>query len=42
LVKRLVEAQGGAVGVTSALGAGATFFATLPRRPDSSVLDHLR
>jgi len=42
LVKRLVEAQGGAVGVTSTLGAGATFFATLPRRPDSSVLDHLR
>jgi signal transduction histidine kinase len=42
LVKRLVEAQGGTVGVTSTLGAGATFFATLPRRPDSSVLDHLR
>ncbi len=42
LVKRLVEAQGGTVGVTSALGAGATFFATLPRRPDSPVLDHLR
>jgi PAS domain S-box-containing protein len=42
LVKRLVEAQGGAVGVTSALGAGATFFATLPRRPDSAVLDHPR
>jgi PAS domain S-box-containing protein len=35
LVKRLVEAQGGAVGVTSTLGAGATFFATLPRRPDA-------
>ena len=42
LVKRLVEAQGGTVGVTSTLGAGATFFATLPRRPDSSVLEHLR
>ena len=38
LVKRLVEAQGGAVGVTSALGAGATFFATLPRRPDSAAM----
>ena len=35
LVKRLVEAQGGAVGVTSSLGAGATFFATLPRRPEA-------
>jgi PAS domain S-box-containing protein len=36
LVKRLVEAQGGTVGVTSALGAGATFFATLPRRGTAS------
>jgi signal transduction histidine kinase len=33
LVKRLIEAQGGTVGVTSTEGAGATFFATLPRRP---------
>ena len=33
LVKRLIEAQGGSVGVTSAEGEGATFFATLPRRP---------
>ncbi len=31
LTKRLVEAQGGNVGVTSKLGVGSTFFASLPR-----------
>ncbi|HTJ83249.1 MAG TPA: hybrid sensor histidine kinase/response regulator [Polyangiaceae bacterium] len=32
LTKRLVEAQGGSVGARSTVGAGSTFFATLPRR----------
>ncbi|HEY1813987.1 MAG TPA: response regulator [Kofleriaceae bacterium] len=32
LTKRVVEAQGGEVGVTSKLGEGSTFFAILPRR----------
>jgi PAS domain S-box-containing protein len=31
LTKRLVEAQGGTVGVRSTFGSGSTFFATLPR-----------
>jgi PAS domain S-box-containing protein len=31
LTKRLVEAQGGRVGVTSEFGAGSTFYAVLPR-----------
>ncbi len=31
LTKRLVEAQGGSVGVTSEVGTGSTFFAVLPR-----------
>jgi signal transduction histidine kinase len=31
LTKRIVEAQGGRVGVTSEVGAGSTFFALLPR-----------
>ena len=31
LTRRLVEAQGGKVGVTSAIGKGSTFFAVLPR-----------
>ena len=31
LTRRLVEAQGGRVGVTSRLGQGSTFFAVLPR-----------
>ncbi len=32
LTKRIVEAQGGQVGVTSTAGRGSTFFAVLPRR----------
>jgi signal transduction histidine kinase/CheY-like chemotaxis protein len=32
LTKRLVEAQGGTVGVRSAVGQGTTFWAVLPRR----------
>ncbi len=32
LTKRLVEAQGGRVGVRSAVGKGSTFFAVLPRK----------
>jgi PAS domain S-box-containing protein len=31
LTKKIVEAQGGSVGVTSELGVGSTFFAILPR-----------
>jgi PAS domain S-box-containing protein len=33
LTKRIVEAQGGRVGVESELGQGSTFFAVLPRAP---------
>jgi signal transduction histidine kinase len=33
LTKRIVEAQGGRVGVESKLGEGSTFFAVLPRGP---------
>jgi PAS domain S-box-containing protein len=36
LTKRIVEAQGGTVGVRSAPGKGSTFFAVLPRRPRPS------
>jgi signal transduction histidine kinase len=32
LVKRLVEAQGGQVGVSSIVGQGSEFYAVLPRR----------
>jgi PAS domain S-box-containing protein len=32
LTRRIVEAQGGSVGVTSQLGVGSTFYAVLPRR----------
>ena len=32
VTKRIVEAQGGRVGVRSRLGAGSTFYAVLPRR----------
>jgi PAS domain S-box-containing protein len=35
LVRRLVEAQGGQVGVRSVLGEGSLFFAILPRRPET-------
>jgi PAS domain S-box-containing protein len=38
LTRRLCEAQGGSVGVTSTLGVGSTFFATLPRRSDGEPL----
>jgi hypothetical protein len=40
LTKRLVEAQGGRVGVSSIVGQGSEFFAVLPRRP--GVADHGR
>ena len=33
LTKRIVEAQGGRVGVESKLGQGSTFFVVLPRAP---------
>ena len=36
LTKRLVEAQGGSVGVRSAVDVGSTFHATLPRVPVSA------
>jgi signal transduction histidine kinase len=40
LTKRIVEAQGGRVGVASRLGEGSTFFAVLPRAPlTASVRD---
>jgi PAS domain S-box-containing protein len=35
LTKKIVEAQGGRVGVTSAIGTGSIFFAVLPRRAQS-------
>jgi signal transduction histidine kinase len=37
LTKRIVEAQGGRVGVDSFLGRGSTFFVVLPRRPLTSA-----
>jgi signal transduction histidine kinase/DNA-binding response OmpR family regulator len=37
LTKRLVEAQGGRVGVRSTVGKGSTFFAVLPRRSEKIV-----
>jgi CheY-like chemotaxis protein len=37
LTKRLVEAQGGRVGVRSTLGSGSTFFAVLPRKAGTVV-----
>ncbi len=37
LTKRLVEAQGGSVGVTSVLGKGSTFHAILPRQSTTTI-----
>jgi PAS domain S-box-containing protein len=39
LTKRLIEAQGGTVGVQSVAGQGSTFFAVLPRRATSRAHD---
>jgi len=39
LTKRLVEAQGGTVGVDSVFGAGSTFFATLPQQVTIETAD---
>jgi signal transduction histidine kinase len=36
LTKRIVEAQGGRVGVASEPGAGSTFYAVLPRQPQAA------
>jgi signal transduction histidine kinase len=38
LTKRLVEAQGGSVGVTSTPGSGSTFFAVIPYTLEQLVL----
>ncbi|HEY4058864.1 MAG TPA: response regulator [Kofleriaceae bacterium] len=38
LTKRLVEAQGGSVGVRSTVGQGSVFFAVLPRRATGAVV----
>ena len=35
--KRIVEAQGGRIGVESALGQGSRFYAILPCSPDGSA-----
>jgi signal transduction histidine kinase len=47
LTKRIVEAQGGQVGVSSTLGQGSTFYAVIPRIfqerpavPDAATPDH--
>ena len=37
LVRRLVQAQGGSVGVRSELGVGSVFFLVLPRSPDDAA-----
>jgi len=37
LTRRIVEAQGGTVGVRSSPGAGSVFFAVLPARPAAGV-----
>jgi PAS domain S-box-containing protein len=39
LTKRLVEAQGGTVGVRSEFGVGSTFFATLPMQVTAESVD---
>lgn len=41
LTKRLVEAQGGSVGVESVRGKGSTFYAVLPRHADTVAIDEL-
>ena len=41
LTRRIVEAQGGQVGATSAPGQGSTFFAILPRRPTTGTTGHV-
>ncbi len=39
LTKRIVEAQGGSVGVESSFGTGSTFWALLPQKVDPAVGD---
>ncbi|MBW8847425.1 MAG: PAS domain S-box protein [Burkholderiales bacterium] len=39
LTRRLVEAQGGRVGVYSEVGHGSRFYAVLPRQPDDAEAD---
>jgi signal transduction histidine kinase len=39
LTKRLVEAQGGTVGVRSEFGSGSTFFASLPTEVTAESVD---
>jgi PAS domain S-box-containing protein len=39
LTRRLVEAQGGRVGVYSAPGQGSRFYAVLPRQPEDTAAD---
>jgi PAS domain S-box-containing protein len=39
LTKRIVEAQGGVVGVRTEFGAGSTFYATLPRNVTARTAD---
>jgi signal transduction histidine kinase len=40
LTKRMVEAQGGQVGVESTFGKGSTFYAVLPRQMRAEKMDH--
>ena len=42
LTKRIVEAQGGSVGVSSVLAAGSMFWAILPRVPNESIARALK
>ena len=39
LTRRIVEAQGGTVGVRTELGVGSTFFATLPKNVTARTAD---